>query len=156
MNKVTTEYHGVAIEYDEDADRWQFTLDGRERSAGTLANAKKAIDAPVPKDRPKWKPFKAYFSESYSGYEFVEVTVTSVAETDSYRRAEFWIKNAKQKREKVSADRLFAHSEENATVIACINQLSKEEDEIKSRMRAARQKLIRVSVPNDGKEEANG
>ena len=55
-NLIVT-YRDIAITYDEQKDKWFFTLRGRDRSADSLANAKKAIDAPPPKEE---KPFERF------------------------------------------------------------------------------------------------
>ena len=58
--QVKVTYEGIEIVLDEDNNRWYWTQDGRDRSAETLANAKKAIDTPAKERKPKFEPITAW------------------------------------------------------------------------------------------------
>lgn len=60
-------YRDIEIVYIESDDRWNFTVNGRERNRESLVKAKESIDRALDnevKERP-WKPFEAWFSERY-------------------------------------------------------------------------------------------
>lgn len=106
-NAITATYHDVSILYREEDNRWVFELRGRERSVESLEAAKKAIDAPEPKDKKPFARVRAYFKRGYGGdkqYEVVEVT--SLAES-SYGAEYVWIVNSKKNRSKERAMYLF-------------------------------------------------
>ena len=69
--------------YHEYKDKWLFTRRGKDRSADNLLNARKAIDAPPPKEEKPSERFEAWYS-SYGGIQLC--TVTSMTESGS-----FWI-----------------------------------------------------------------
>jgi hypothetical protein len=104
---LTATHQGVEIEYDEYKDRWTFELHGKERVAESLANAKKAIDAPDPKEKATFVSKKALLVHSYRGVQVV--TVTSEA-ADS---GNFWVVNSKGARSKEGGSALMAYGPAN-------------------------------------------
>src|SRR5687767_3440774 len=101
MKTIQVVHDETTITYNESEDKWEFTLRGRDRSAGSLVKAKEYIDKPVPAE--KAKPFEkiAAWKFGYSDKP-VRVEITGIAESPSYRRnaLSVWIKNGTQ-REKV-------------------------------------------------------
>jgi hypothetical protein len=93
-------------------------LRGKERSAGTLALAKKAIDAPPPADKKPFTAQPAYHKSYCRGIE--EVVVTSIAESLGYGdgKGKFWIRGPDKKREKADRYDLFAKTEEADRLVA--------------------------------------
>ena len=128
---VVVKYAGVEITYNEDTNRWNFELRGRERNAESLAAAKKAIDAPEPMKKASFERIKVYMFERWkadgTGVESVEVT--SVA--DSRYGTEVWIVNA-GRREKVRADAVYVATPENE---ALINEWKRAREEEKAASR---------------------
>ena len=57
---ISTTYNGIVITYDERADKWLYTPRNRDRSAKSLELAKKAIDAPPPKEEKPFERIQAY------------------------------------------------------------------------------------------------
>ena len=68
-NVITTVHAGITITYNQDSDRWEFELRGKERHATTLTLAKQAIDKPAPVDKKPFTPIEVYTSLGYGvGY----------------------------------------------------------------------------------------
>jgi hypothetical protein len=155
--QVKTTYGGVEIGYDEDRDKWVFELNGRERSAETLLNAKKAIDAKPPaKGKDAFKRFEAYKAEGYRSSRYSVVTVTSIAEaTSRYNRGEIecWILDKKD-RSKVAAARLYKINEANDVRIATLKRLEEQASQIRQEMSDVEDQLEVIDLPKDeGTEE---
>lgn len=148
MANVTTEYRSIVIAYDEAKDVWRFVLDGRERSAESLANAKKAIDAPV-KDKKPFTKIEALLGSSYDMRKPSKVTITAVAERASYQREpQFWI-NKDGIRSKEGADSLFEDSEENLALYAEAETIQAEIDRLEKQISALAKKRKLVKLPKD-------
>jgi len=143
-DKMTVTYHDVSIEYREDNDRWYYELDGRERSAESLANAKKAIDA-TPKPKKTFKPFQAYLLRY--GAELQVVTVTSQAsETDSWDNSfDFWV-TIEGKRRKESGRRLYCINDKNDGLMAESAALDKEIKRLTAQREAVLKKLEHIAA----------
>lgn len=117
----STVYQGIAIKYNEKADRWEYEREGVERYAQSLKAAKEAIDKPLPEKRGKFERFTAFMNR-YSSSEFKEVTVTSFIEDDYGRIRDAWISYPGsyrgKEREKVGLHSLIANTPENVARIA--------------------------------------
>src|SRR6476646_9588862 len=105
---ITVKYRDITeIVYDEEKDKWVFTLRGRERSAESLGKAKEIIDKPEPKNK---KPFERVKCIGLSRHSWVrdkpfeEFEVTSIAEGPGYGRVEVWTSSKANGREKRNAD----------------------------------------------------
>ena len=112
-------YCGIEITYDEEANCWRFTKNGRDRSADTLQNAKKAILYKDPADKPAFTAVNAYCKPEYRN-EYRLVKVTSVAER-SYGEPEYWISygnGVRNERQKIEGHKLFEASKANEATIA--------------------------------------
>jgi len=149
---VVITHRGVEITYDEEANKWRFELRGRERSAESLANAKKAIDAPSPKDKTKVAAarFQAYQLERYGfdGSKVTTVTVTSMAESARYGRdPDFWVTSSRGGREKVSRSELLKVNTANDALLETLKQLYVEKAELSERIERTKQALERIDVP---------
>ena len=147
---METEYDGVKITYDEKANLWRFTLRGRDRSAESLANAKQAIDKPVPEE--KAKPFKripAIKVESYvPNFYFGEIT--SIAETPRYsNRVEVWFTRPDGRR-KEDLTNFVADTPENRAVIGEAEKLLKEANDLREKAQNLASFLpkLEISVPD--------
>lgn len=137
--QIKQTYRDVEIIYIEREDKWNFTVNGRERNLESLAKAKESIDRALDrevKERP-WKPFEAWYEDRYGNREYRKVRVTSEADKD-YGRRQFWITREiedrhgrkEQKRSKVAMDYLFAATPENDEKIRRIIELRKEADSL--------------------------
>ena len=151
MDKITVKYSGVGIEYIESSDRWRFELDGRERHADTLKNAKAAIDAPPKTKKQPFQRFEAYKFDHWSSEGFVKVTVTSYAEPRSYSNhvSDAWITNAKGDREKVSLSILIKVTPANENLIEQWKEFGKQEREAHKQKEKISEKLERLEAPKD-------
>lgn len=143
-------YRDVEIVYVERDDRWNFTVNGRERNSDSLAQAKESIDRSLDyerKERP-WKPFAAYLKK-YSGDDFQAVTVTSQADPGRYNTGlYFWVtKGPKKERSKESAFDLYVVSPENIQKIARWRELDKEIDRLGGEQRKLNEEMERVKAP---------
>lgn len=142
MNPLTTTHKEIEIVYDEQYDKWRFTLRGKDRSADTLANAKKAINAPAPKED-NFHRFEAWYGSSY-GDVFRRVTVTSMTETGRY-----WISyeekhpSGRTSKERTQAGLLniFPCNPENDAVVARLKAKSKEIEALRVELEAIRKEL---------------
>lgn len=137
--KVTVTYGGVEITYQEAKDNWTFELDGKERFAKSLLNAKAAIDSPERKTEKK--PFKKFsvYHANYTRTEWEKVEVTSFTEDGR----EAWVTRPNGRRTKENIGDLFPLSAEvdqiRAEMKAIYDQqsalyraLEKKKDELKS------------------------
>lgn len=87
---ITTEHNGITITYNEPMNIWEFELRGRSRTAESLAKAKEAIDKP-PKNKAEAKTFKRCEAFAFSFGEVKRITVTSIADEDSWNGAQCWV-----------------------------------------------------------------
>lgn len=116
MDSIKTTYRGIEISYDEGDDKWHFTLRDKDRSAETLANAKKAIDAPVREGKKPFSRFKAW-RKRYNRDEFELVTVTSIA-NNRYGGQKLWVTGPHGDREQEYPGSLYEISDHNEQLLA--------------------------------------
>lgn len=151
-------YRDVEIVYVESDDKWNFTVNGRERNLESLAKAKESIDRALDKEvkeRP-WKPFEAWYTGGYGGGDFQKVRVTSEADKD-YGRRQFWISREaenkynqkEQKRQKVTMDYLFATSPQNDEKIDKIISLREQADKLYAEASTLKGQLAAIEPGND-------
>lgn len=150
-------YRDVEIVYVERNDKWNFTVNGRERNSDSLAQAKESIDRSLDyerKERP-WKPFAAYLKK-YSGDDFQSVTVTSQADPGRYTSGVyFWVtKGAKKERSKESIFDLYAVNPENDQKIARWRELNKEIDRLGGEQRKLNEEMEHVKAPEAAEKAA--
>jgi hypothetical protein len=145
MADVKTTYRSIEIEYSEDRNLWCFTLDDKDRTAQTLANAKKAIDAP---GRKKFDRFEAYRQE-WAGCGYEVVTVTGLTENSEY----VWIsRNGKgshryhKQREKVGLYSLYVHDDANRRIIDEMSETAKQIEELRLLNDQRQQRLKKVKL----------
>ena len=145
-NQVSTiQYNGVEITYSEDRDVWLFTLNGRDRHASTLKNAKAAIDKPAPQDRVPFKKYTAFASTAYVKCGFQHVTVTGAGD-HYYGRERVWIVNQSNKRSLECLAYLYCDNEENQKTIADLSAISSEIALLDQRRDVLRNKMIPIEV----------
>jgi hypothetical protein len=147
-------YRDIEITYIEGNDKWNFTVNGRERNRESLTKAKESIDRALDnevKERP-WQPFEAWYENRYSGNrDYEKVRVTSEADRD-YGRRQFWIMrevtdnkgNKEQKRVKVQMDYLFASTPENDQKIRQITELREQANKLYEEAKAVSSKLAPI------------
>lgn len=146
---MTTTYGGIKITYDERSNKWMFELRGRERSAESLAKAKEAIDKPEPKDKKPFTKFEAWFLRMY-GCEAKRVTVTSVADSTWRDGVHLWVVDGKG-RSKESASDLYPCSPWNDQIIAEMQAIRAQIDDLKRKLTKRKEKLKCAEIQ---KEEA--
>jgi len=137
----TCTYRDILITYDETRDKWLFVLRGKERSADTLANAKKAIDAPPPKDD-HFRRFEAWYNYGGYGANYHPVTVTSMTES-----GRFWItytRNRSKERTQGDGHALFPCNPHNDAVVARIKAKNEELKVLQEELSKIREELKRV------------
>lgn len=150
-------YRDIEIVYIEGSDRWNFTVNGKERNRESLAKAKESIDRALDtevKERP-WKPFEAWYESRFGGNrDFKKVTVTSEADKD-YGRRQFWISEKIEpkyasdkttKRSKVSMEYLFAATPENDERIDRIIALREQAEKLYAESRTISGQLTPIST----------
>ncbi len=141
-------HDGIVITYDEQQNKWCFTLRGRDRSADSLAKAKEIIDKPVPKE--KAKPFEkiaAWFFR-YSDLP-KKIEVTGIAENRSYGGQQVWINCEGNRSKESAAYTIYPQNEKNDSLIAQI--VAKENEIIAARktVDALKRKLSPLVLPKD-------
>lgn len=149
---ITQTYRDIEIIYVEREDKWNFTVNGRERNLESLAKAKESIDRALDrevKEKP-WKPFEAWYENRYGSHDYEKVRVTSEADRD-YGRRQFWIirevedRGTKtQKRQKVQIDYLFAVTPENDEKVRRVIELRKQADELYEQAGTLRSELVSI------------
>lgn len=139
-------YRDVEIVYVERDDKWNFTVNGRERNSDSLTQAKESIDRSLDyekKERP-WRPFAAYHKDY--NQDFVPVTVTSVADRGYGSSTYYWISKNK-KRSKESEFELFAATPENEQKIVRWRELGKQIDRLDAEQRKLVEEMERIKAP---------
>lgn len=150
---ITVTYQDILITYAEKDNRWHFELRGRERSAESLENAKKSIDAPVKEKKP-FARFQAYYDAGWRSFQLIEVT--SIAEKKFGCREEVWCYNAKSeygKRFKTTVDRIFPIEGRNEGIIKEINDIQKQIKDLNEKIEALKPKLKCYEIPADPEAE---
>lgn len=119
-NPIQHTHRGVVITYNENSNRWQFTLRGRDKSAESLSLARAAIDKPEPKSA---KPFAKIEAWEYRNDAPERVTVTGIAEKGWRGMPEVWIKDAGGNRRKEDPEsRIYPATDNNNEVFAKITE----------------------------------
>lgn len=154
MEKLIVKYGGVNIEYVESSNKWRFELEGRERHAESLTNAKAAIDAPP---KPKKKPFKRFEVFKFRQWrdEFQKVTVTSF--TDNHYGGindEAWVTFPDGSREKCRLHELVEITPANDMLIIEISKLAKSIADLRVKKEALTGKLTYLKIPKELKDES--
>lgn len=152
-------YRDITVTYDESDDLWKFTLRGVDRSARTLANAKKAIDAPEPKNKRRFEECFAYYKRNYASELPEKVRVTGLAERGRYAsQQQVWIVEVadKNSRRKVGVDDLIAASPKNVKLAAEWQELEKQTEVLHVKQRSIEARYEKFRLPDDiedGQEE---
>lgn len=145
-------YRDIEIVYVELHDKWNFTVNGRERNSDSLAQAKESIDRSLDyekKERP-WKPFAAYHQDYNRDFE--PVTITSVADRGYGSSTYYWISKGK-KRSKESEHELYAATPENEQRITRWRELDKEVDRLEDEKRQLVAEMEHVKAPEAAKAQ---
>lgn len=142
---ISTTYSDIAISYNEDRDMWEFTLNGKDRSAKSLANAKAAIDKPEPKEK-KFEPIPAFKLDRWGSNKPVHGSITSVCENNGYSSSVYvWFVAGKQ-RSKEDTRSLFTPSESNLALVKEIYALRKEEETLSKKRQHKTEQLVCVEI----------
>lgn len=143
-------YKGVEITFNELYERWEFTLDGRERFSQKLSAAKAVIDAPSKEKKKPFNQIEAWW-DYYRDYQ--KVKVTSLAEGSSANSAHFWISytdsSDRTSRAKIERRTLFAVNDKNDALIAEIKRLKDEVKKINDQIDQTAAKLTPIPLPAD-------
>jgi len=142
---IEIKHSDTLIRYNEKDDKWEFELRGRERSAPSLAKAKEFIDKePMEKKEKTFVPQRAFKFDSFSGMTVIRGKVTSIAE-QNYRRVEVWFSADGGTRTKNYASSVYLDNEKNAPILAEIQALNKELNELKDKIDARRAALKTIA-----------
>ena len=140
-------WHGVEVTYSESDNRWEFAIGGRDRSAETLANAKKAIDAPEAKAN-TFKRVDAILWKYFASPE--KRTLTGEAERSRFNKGrQFWSVDAKKKREMVDHGDLYADTAANHELIAEYGRVQAEIDSLGSRQIEIRYNMTPLKLEDE-------
>lgn len=139
----------VTITYDEQQNKWLFTLRGRDRSADSLAKAREFIDKPVPRD--KAKPFQkipAWFFRY--GEPPVKIEITGIAEERSYSGGErVWIKCKRSRSKESVAYAIYPQSTKNDALVQQIITKESQVEKLREEISNLRGKLEKLVLPKD-------
>lgn len=142
---ISETYRNIEIKYRENTNTWVFELGGREKSAGSLREAKDTIDK-APKPKREVVRFQAYLL-SWSDSRIEEVTV-GAASKDYRGKPQFWISNNGQ-RSKESATNLVKINDVNNVIVEEMRALSQQIVTLQAERTAKAEKLERVDIPDD-------
>ena len=148
---LTVMYQDIPIEYSEDRNQWVFTIRGRERWADSLKAAREAIDKPAPKDKKPFTPIVVWKDGGLrwsNNAGFVQIKITSLAESDYAGRPNVWLSDGKDRR-KESIASLYADCPHNTTKIQQIHALRAEVAAIKKNIGELIEGLTPVVLPKD-------
>jgi hypothetical protein len=146
MSEIKITHSEVEITYIEGSDEWEFELRGRTRRAPSLTKAKEAIDKEPAEKRKPFPTFKAYRKRRG---EFKEVTVTSLAESQSWGN-EWWVNgekydgDKKPSRFKESERELFVITPENESMIVHIKELDGQIEKLAEQREAIYSKMEHI------------
>jgi len=131
---VTT-HGGIVITYDEQQSKFLFTVNGREKSAATLKEAKEKIDTQPKKPKKSFERIECWMGDAWSS-KFERVTVTAIAEGLDYEKnPQVWISNpdpkAFSKRSKVSVTKIFPCNAVNDVQVEEVAELRRRMEELR-------------------------
>jgi len=155
---ISETYREIEITLLEEENKWRFTANGRERTAPSLPKAKEYIDNALDEIRTNkvkpWQPFEAYHCR-YSDTTFNLVTITSQAEGSRYspRSDRYFWATQNGKRSKLDGDYLYAKTPENDKLIADYAALNRELEALEIRVRAAKGKIEKITIPATKSED---
>ena len=144
--KIT--YSGIEILYSESRNVWLFTLNGRDRHADTLSNAKAAINKPTPQQKIPFKRFKALLRHPYFTTRWDEVEVTGLGESSCRGDARVWIVrgfNRERSLERLAS--LVADNDANRVTLSAITELNTTILGIEADREVLVKKLIKIVPP---------
>lgn len=147
-HQIEVTHSGTTITYNENKDKWEFTLRGRDRSADSLAGAKASIDKPVPAE--KVKPFQkvdAWFFDYLDDPK--KVQVTGVAESRHLEMPEVWI-TSKEGRKKVKVrNTLYRSDDKNDMIVSQMKDRLRQIGNLKNELSQLRAKLASLEITKE-------
>lgn len=135
------------ITYDEQENKWKFTLRGRDRSAESLLKAKEIIDKPVEKAKP-FEKIPAWFFKYGDGP--IKVDVTGVAESHGYGgEVSVWVNNKGTRSKERANGNIFPQNEKNDALVEEIIEKETRATELRSESYDLKAKLQKLVLPKD-------
>jgi hypothetical protein len=139
--KITVKHNDTTIVYLEDTNNWLYTKGNRERTAPSLAEAKRIIDIPAKEDKSAFKRTEAWVWNSGT---YQRGMVTSQAYC-RYSDNRYWVSIASvQRRFQASAHEIFPCNEQNDRLISQWCDLSKERDRLSVEMEKRKTKMTHL------------
>lgn len=147
---ITVEHNGIVITYNEAFDRWEFTLRNRERSSGTLAKAKEAINKPPPEPKKQFNRIDCWaYSGAWDGG-WKKVTVTSVSERGC---GSPWVRTSQgNKRSKERARDLFPCGSKNDPLVGKLTEIEKQIAELRDQTEKIKLRMVPLNIPDEEEE----
>lgn len=153
MKAIIVKHGGVDIEYIESSNRWRYELDGRERHADSLQNAKQAIDAPPKEKKKPFKKFQAFFKCHWQ-VKFETVTVTSFIDNGYGGFSnQAWITDSEGKRSKEPISKLIADIPKNHVLMSEYKVVAEESEKLRKKLDGIETKFVRVTIPEELKNK---
>lgn len=149
MSKIPTEvgtieYHGCLITYQERDNNWLYTKGDRDRTAPSLAEAKRIIDLPEKADKPAFKRIEVWVKSDHQMWRG-QVTGTAYCR---YRSSMYWVSvpgSKNKKRFQASHTDIFPCNEKNDKLAERYNQLQQQHGAIWNEMtEIAHSKLVHI------------
>jgi hypothetical protein len=119
-------YRDVEIGYNEEKNRWEFTLRNKERYAVSLKGAKETIDTPIKEPKKAFKRFEAYVERYNEIPEKVTVTGIAAAGSRYDTSTSVWTSDEKGNRAKTHSRNLIAITPENEAKLVRIREIKDE------------------------------
>jgi len=151
---VRTSYRDIAITLDEETNRWIYTVNGRERKANNLTNARQAIDKTLSEvekaAKKKFEPIEVYYQDSYWDRIIPIVTLTSIVEDETLIVKEVWV-SGKFGRRKVRVERCFSITDDNKKIVEQLGQIALAEKKLNDQCKQLVSKLLPVVLAKEEK-----
>jgi len=143
-------HDGTLITYDEQENKWTFTLRGRDRSAESLAKAKEIIDKPVPAE--KAKPFEKIpaWLFKYDGDTPERIEVTGIAEDRGYGGGQrVWIKHRGNRSKESTSFSIYPVSPQNDVIAQQVIEKQEFIAQLRGEVSVLKRKLSPLVLPKD-------
>lgn len=143
-------HNDIEITYNEDANTWEFTLRGRERTAPSLAKAKEWIEKPV-LNKVGFEPVEAFRVNTWQGARACRIT--SIARPSRYSGPQVWVVYEDGVREKVHPNGLILNNETNRAQLSEIEKMEREVEQLHNKIEAIKKGFEWFVIPRPTDEE---
>ena len=143
-------HDGTLITYNEQENKWKFTLRGRDRSAESLAKAKEFIDKPLPAE--KAKPFEKIpaWLFKYDGDTPARIDVTGIAEGRGYGGGEYvWINHKGARSKEAVRFSIYPSNPKNDEIVQRVSAKREAVKSLQEEISTLKRQLVPLVLPKD-------